>query len=193
MSDFNPISQVVLHLMKAVLYQSKHSELWATLLNVQAAVRDYVAVIGLELVIDESEGFAYLKQSELDLDKEEQLPRLVQRRQLSYSVSLLCVLLRKKLIENDLTSNTRIILSKQNIHDMMSIFLPNRSNEIKNIDQVETAINKAIELGFLRVMKNDSNLYEVQRIIKAFVDADWLQNIDLKLQEYLEYVGLSTD
>src|SRR5579864_3696651 len=104
-------SHVLIHLMKNILYQDKQPELWNSLLNNQAAIRSYIAILALELFIDESEGYAFLRQCPVSNDNEntQDLPRLIQRRPLSYSVSLLCLLLRKKLIENDTTSsNTRV-------------------------------------------------------------------------------------
>lgn len=183
-------SHVTIHLMKGVIYQDKQPDLWNSLLNSQSSIRDYIAVIGLELFIDEAEGYAFLRQHthpEED-EKDNELPRLIQRRPLSYPVSLLCLLLRKKLIENDTTgSTTRVIISHQNIIDMMILFLPDRANEVKTIEQVETCINKMLDFGFLRRLKNDVSHYEVQRIIKALIDAEWLSDFENKLREYQEY------
>ncbi len=192
----DPISQITIHLMKHVLYQDKQPELWNSLLNNQTRVREYITVLNLELFIDETEGYAFLRQrtySDED-EKNQELPRLIQRRPLSYSVSLLCLLLRKKLIENDTTGNTtRVIISHQNIIDMMTLFLPDRANEIKTKEQVETCINKMIDFGFLRRLKNDAANYEIQRIIKALIDAEWLNDFENKLREYEEYGQYSTN
>jgi hypothetical protein len=35
------------------------ADLWRDLLTLQGKVRDYVRVLGLELIVDESEGYAY--------------------------------------------------------------------------------------------------------------------------------------
>jgi len=45
------------------------------------------------------------------------------------------------------------------------------------MDQVDTWINKVVELGFARRLHNDTNKIEVRRIIKAFVDAQWLHDL----------------
>jgi hypothetical protein len=64
--------------------------------------------------------------------------------------------------------------------------MPDNSNEIKLIDQIETHINKIVDLGFLRRLKGTSEQesYEVQRILKAFVDAPWLASLDTQLELY---------
>ena len=59
-------------------------------------------MLGLELVLDEAEGYAFLRsRPESEDDGNSKLPRLVARRPLSFPVSLLLALLRKKLAEFD--------------------------------------------------------------------------------------------
>jgi hypothetical protein len=185
-STDSALSRVVISLCKGVLYQDEHPELWHSLLNLQIRVRDYVGVLGLELMLDEAEGYAFLRSRAEE--PEEQglgLPRLVPRRQLSFPVSLLLALLRKKLAETDASgAETRLILSRDDIVDMLRVFLPAGSNESRFIDQVDTHINKVIELGFMRKLRGQKHMFEVRRIIKAFVDAQWLSEFDRRLAEY---------
>lgn len=180
---------VIIHLLKGVLYNDKQPELWRDLLSLQAAVRDYLAVIGLQVFIDETEGYAFLRQQPEDEDQEGPgLPRLIQRRQLSYPVSLLCVLLRKKLIEQDASGGeTRVILTRAEIVDMLRVFLPQSHNEAKTVEQIDRHINRVIDHGFLRRLRGEEEVYEVRRIIKALVDANWLGDIAAKLEEYQAY------
>ena len=55
------LPSLVIPLLKGVLYQESDPALWSTLLELQARVRDYVAVLGLELILDEAEGYAFLR------------------------------------------------------------------------------------------------------------------------------------
>src|SRR5690606_31021157 len=110
------LSAVLIALFKGVLYHDQRPELWQSLLQLQPKVRDHASVFGLELMLDEAEGYAYLRQRP-SADGEE-LPRLVQRRQLGFPVSLLLALLRKKLAEHDSAGgDPRLILSRQEIID----------------------------------------------------------------------------
>jgi hypothetical protein len=180
------VSIVVVTLLKGVLYQDDNMMLWSQLLQFQAAVRDYVAILGLDLILDEAEGYAFLR-SHPDLDNPETpaIPRLVARRQLSYPVSLLLALLRKKLAEHDASGGeTRLILSRDEIVELIRIFLPAGSNEARLIYQVETHLNKIADLGFVRRLRGQNQMYEVRRIIKAFVDAQWLSDFDARLADY---------
>ena len=180
------LSSVVIPLLKGAIYQEENPGLWTELLNLQASVRDYVAVLGLELMLDEAEGYAFLR-SRPDLDEEHSpaIPRLVARRQLAYPVSLLLALLRKKLAESDAAGgDTRLILSRDEVVELIRIFLPAGSNEAKLIDQVDTTLNKIAALGFIRRLRGQEQIIEVRRIIKAYVDAQWLADFDERLEEY---------
>lgn len=187
------LSNLIIHLLKGVLYRENDEASWNALLKLQASVRDYVAVLNLDLILDESESYAYLKSKpdpKLNTGEDEtasKIARLVTRRALSFPVSLLIALLRKKLAEFDVSGgDTRLVLNKEEIVELIRVFLPVSSNEAKLVDQIETHINKVIELGFLRKLKNAGNAtsYEVRRIIKAFVDAQWLAEFDARLSNY---------
>lgn len=187
------LSTLLILLLKGVIYQEADAALWNALLNLQARVRDYVGVLGLDLVLDEAEGYAFLRaRVQADEDSASKLPRLVARRPLSFPVSLLLALLRKKLAEFDASGGaTRLVLTRDEIVELMRVFLPESSNEAKLIDQIDTHLNKIVELGFLRRLKpsaahlsGQALVFEVRRILKAFVDAQWLADFDARLAAY---------
>jgi hypothetical protein len=182
------LSLAVTQLMKGVVYRDTHERAWPHLLALQPRVRDYVAVMGLQVVVDEAEGYAFCRQrppDEGDADAGTQLPRLIPRRPLSFHVSLLLALLRKKLAEFDAQGgDTRLMLTRDQIAETMRVFLPATPNEARLADKIDTYIGKAVDLGFLRPAKNAEPVYEVRRILKAFVDAQWLADFDAKLAQY---------
>lgn len=196
------LSTLLIGLLKRVLYRDDDERQWAALLNLQSSVRDYVAVLNLDLVLDEAEGYAFLKSrpDPADDDPTPRLPRLVARRQLSFAVSLLLALLRKRLAEFDAGGgDTRLVLTRDEIVDLVRLFLPDGPNEARLIDQIETSINKVVDLGFLQKLKPASGtaagpaIYEVRRILKAFVDAQWLSGFDERLGAYQSQLTGSSD
>ncbi|WP_449061509.1 DUF4194 domain-containing protein [Planomonospora algeriensis] len=177
------LSVPVVQLMKGVVYRDTHERAWRDLLTLQARVRDYVAVMGLTVVVDEAEGYAFLR-SKPD-DGEGETPRLIPRRALSFHVSLLLALLRKKLAEFDAhNADSRLMLTREQIVETVRLFLPETSNETRLVDQIDGHIGKAVELGFLRRVKSQDGLFEVRRILKAFVDGQWLAEFDARLADY---------
>ncbi|MEY4506569.1 MAG: hypothetical protein RL297_1147 [Pseudomonadota bacterium] len=199
------LSVLLINLLKSVLYRDADERQWAGLLNLQARVRDYVAVLNLELVLDEAEGYAFLKSRPEAAEDEAapRLPRLVARRPLSFAVSLLLALLRKKLAEFDAGGQDahvgRLVLSRDEVVELVRVFLPDGTNETKLIDQIETTINKVVELGFLQKLKSAAGTaagqatYEVRRILKAFVDAQWLAEFEARLADYQSQLAGVTD
>lgn len=189
----NPaLSGVVIPLLKGVLYREADAAQWHALAGLQTTVRDYVTVLGLELVLDEAEGYAFLRSKpEADDDDAPRLPRLIVRRPLSFPVSLTLALLRKKLAEFDATGgDTRLVLTLDEIAELLRVFLPTGTNEARLIDQIESHVNKIVDLGFLRRLKPGAGqeqgvtAFEVRRILKAFVDAQWLSEFDARLAAY---------
>ena len=188
-ADTQAISPLLIALFKGVLYQDRNPELWQGLIKLQAPVRDYIGVLGLELIFDEAEGYAYVRQRP-SVEGETEQPRLVARRQLSYPVSLLLVLLRKKLAEHDASgAEPRLILQREQLVDMMRVFLPDTANEARLMDRIDAHINKVVELGFLRRLRGQDAQFEIRRILKAFVDAQWLAGFEDKLEEYGEHIA----
>lgn len=184
MDDDNRLGQLLVTLLQGVLYRDGDAAVWQALFELQARVRDYCATIGLELMFDEAEGYAYLRQRPA-AEGEPALPRLVQRRQLSYPVSLILVLLRKRLTEFDATGgDTRLVISRDQVADQVRLFLPDTANEARLLDRIDAHLNKVVELGFIRRLRGQDDQFEVRRILKAFVDAQWLAEFDQRLAAY---------
>ena len=180
----DPFPRVIIALIKGVVYQENDSALWQDLFTLQARARDYISVLGLELMLDEAEGYAWLR-TRPPVEGAPELPRLISRRQLSFPVSLLLALLRKKLVEFDAGgADSRLILSRDEIVELLRVFLPAGSNETRLVKQIDSYINKTVDSGFLRRLRGSENQFEVRRILKAFVDAQWLTEFDQRLENY---------
>ena len=186
--ESNRLGELLVSLFQGVLYRDGGT-LWQPLLELQARVRDYCATLGLELILDEAEGYAYLRQRVAEAGEAE-LPRLVQRRQLSYPVSLILALLRKKLAEFDAAGgDTRLVVDREQIAEQVRLFLPQTGNEARLLDRIDAHLNKVIELGFLTRLRGQEDQFEVRRILKAFVDAQWLSEFEQRLAQYADHAA----
>ena len=87
------LGSAVVALLKGVVYRDTHERVWHDLLAQRSQVSDYVSVIGLQLLVDEAEGYAYLRSREAE-EGDPEPPPLVARRSLSFHVRLLLALLR---------------------------------------------------------------------------------------------------
>jgi hypothetical protein len=143
---------ILVALLKGVVYREQAPEVWRDTLGLQSVARDHLKLLGLELVIDEAEGYAHLRQTGNEgTALEETAPRLIPKRPLSYPVSLLLVLLRKRLALHDAQGGeTRLVLTRDQLVEMMRTFLPAAPNEAKLVDQIQRHIARVEDLGFLR-------------------------------------------
>ena len=181
------LSVAVVNLLKGPIYRDTHETPWALLL----AHRNEVDRLRLRArprrcTCDEAEGYAYLRSRPAD-DVPDDIPRLVARRPLSFQVSMLLALLR----ESGWPSSTppALILDWCSAGTRSSkcygCTFPKSTNEARLVDSIETHINRVVEMGFLRKLRGQEDLYEVRRIIKAYVDGQWLSDFDARLEEYV--------
>ena len=91
------LSVAAIALMKGVVYRDTHERAWQHILRLRPQLTDHMAVIGLDVHVDEAEGWAYLRARPDDPDQP--LPRLIPRHKLPLLHSLLLALLRKALLE----------------------------------------------------------------------------------------------
>lgn len=169
-------------LLKGIVY-SHQKEVWDNLLRFEPDVKKYFHTVGLDLFLDKSEGYAFLKQ--IEWEDEKGLPRIAERRQLNFLTSLLCIVLRKYLLEQDAQGGSvRSIISAQEMIHRILVFLPPTLDEAKQQEKIITTINKVVEIGFLRKLDDQEKNYEVHRIIKGFVNADVIDSTLKVLKDY---------
>lgn len=150
-------------------------------------MQEYFARIGLEVRINEEDGYAYLHQPVLEDDEGQTitLPRLTRRDRLTYHTTLLCVLLREWIDQFESThlDASKCTITDIQIHELVLPFLPPRTDERTIQRRIDSAIERLIDLGFLKRMPDTDNpvYFEVRRILKAKIDAEKLAEIKEKL------------
>lgn len=179
-----PYAPVLIKLLQGIVAYDDTAA-WSLLLQHQTAVREHFERIGLEVMLDEGEGYAFLRQPDPDEDSAPPitLPRLTSRYRLSYPVTLLLVLLREALQHFDASESQsdRLVISIEELRDMQRPFQRERSDEVKLARALDGHVARVVELGFLRRLSGDEERYEVRRIIKAKVPAEMLVEIKEKL------------
>ena len=188
-SAIAPYAPVVLKLLQNPLF-SDEAAAWNLLLTYLTPVQEYFARIGLEVRVYEEDGFAYLHQPAIE-DEEGQpvvLPRLTRRDRLTYHTTLLCVILREWLDQFESThlDAGKCTITEDQLREQLTPFLPARTDERALQRRMDSAIERLIELGFLKRMPNTEKpaYYEVRRILKAKIDAEKLAEIKEKLAHY---------
>lgn len=184
--DEHAAASAIITLMREVVYREMvaHETVWATLERHRAAVNDHFSAIGVEVVVDETEGYAYLRTRDEE-DGEDPLPRLVRRRSLTYNVSLMLVLLRKRMVEFESTGGEgKLVLTRDQLVELLHVFQGDSTNEARAIEQTDRTIDQVARLGFLRELRARPGSWEVRRILKAYVDAQTLSDFAGQLVAY---------
>lgn len=180
---------VILKLLQNPLF-SDETATWNMLLSHFTLVQEYFARIGLEVRVQEEDGYAYLHQLVLEDDEGQTiiLPRLTRRDRLTYHATLLCVLLREWIDQFESThlDAGKCMITDTQIRELLLPFLPSRTDERAVQSRIDSAIHRLSDLGFLKRMSDTSSptYFEVRRILKAKIDAEKLAEIKEKLAHY---------
>lgn len=183
-----PYAPALIRLLQGVVY-SDDREIWDLVLRFESAIVDYFARMGVELYLNENDGFAYLTQPDMDDEKAAAvtLPRLTRRTKLTYSVTLVLVLLREELNQFDSTNveNHKLIIPHEQMLAMMRPFYASREDERTLIRQMERDLNQVVEFGFLKKLENNGQTeYLVRPILKARVNSDELARVKTQLEQH---------
>ncbi len=180
-------SSTVVALLKGVVNNTGKDKLWTTIKEKRWAIEEYVSKIGLALVVHEDDGYAYLKQRN-DEDEEKILPRLMQKRQVDFRTSLVLVLLRKEMIElNKLGNSERFIITQTSFYETIIPYLKETTDEVKQKKEIDLVLKKVQEMGFIKILNNKDNDIEIFQLVRGFVTAQLVEDVDVKLKEYLKY------
>jgi hypothetical protein len=178
--EFREWSVAAVHLLRGVV-EAEDGRAWNVLLSHRSSVEGYFARIGLLLVVDESEGFAYLRQfpEEQLPDGYESLPKLFHATRLSYGQTLLCVLLRDALrrFEEEEVHDERCVVEESELLEYWKAFFPQQVDDVKQSRELQTNLRKLEGMGFVRPFGQEPGSWEVRRILKARLNADELEHL----------------
>jgi hypothetical protein len=161
--------------------------IWEALRAQREPVAHYFRQIGQEVVIDEAEGFAFLRQ--IEMDGNDNIPRVGRRQSLGYTATLLLVCLREELarFEASPDDSTRLVRTRQELRDVVGQFLRETNNQIRDTRTIDAAIRRLEELGFLRTFGPlEAGQYEVMRILKARFGPSELEQVKERLVHHSE-------
>jgi hypothetical protein len=182
--ETHPWSVAAVRLLQGVVY-AEEEKVWNLVLGSRSPLESYFTNLGLLLVVDESEGFAYLRQLEEDEYPEGQaaLPKLFRRVPLSYRATLLCVLLRDRLrqFEEEEVDNERCLVETATLLADWKTFFPIDQDEVQKQKELRSALRKLEDLKLIRKFGDTPETWEVRPILKARLPVAELENLKLKL------------
>ena len=180
-------STTLISLLSGVVMKSGNAEIWNTIMSRQYLIDEYMAKIGLSLVIDEDGGYAFLKQNDGN-----ELPHLVKRQPLSFRMSLFLVLLRNEINEYDnATGEGNLVVREEDMVRRMKPYFPEVTDEVKFTNSIDRCISKALEMKILMPVKDNEEEFVVQPILRRLVDAEWLSGFNRELERYMDENGIT--
>jgi len=182
-----PYTPVFIKLLKGpVEYLEKTA--WEQLLQYQTELTKFLQQMGLILVLEKEDGYAWLEQAKLD--EEDNVVGWVRRIQLGYEESILLVLLRDMMAEFEVgeASTRELIKKRREIKEYAELFFKENPSRVKFIRDLDRLIDRVEELDFLEKVENndlpDEQKFRVKKIIKARVDNELLENFKQQLIEH---------
>lgn len=186
--DYREWSDIAVRLLQGVIYQ-EDGKSWDVLLRNISPLQEYFGRIALQLIVDESEGFAFLNQLSTDelSDGYQNLPRIFRRTRLSYDATLLSILLRDEYrrFEEEQLSDERCVVSVDDLFEQWKTFFPNDTDEIKLRRQLTSALRTLDGLKFVRRFGQSKDEWEICRILKARLIASELEAIRDQFEQTL--------
>lgn len=180
-------STTLINLLQGVVRKEDNAEIWNTIRSQQFRIDEYMEKTGLSLVIDDEGGFAFLKQRDDDV-----LPHLVKKQPLTFRMSLFLALLRNEINEYDSGSGEgALVIREEEMVRRMKPYFPDVSDEVKFTNSIDRCFSKALEMKILVPVKDNEYEYEVQPVLRRFMDAEWLSEFNRQLDKYMEENGLT--
>ncbi len=184
-----PFTPVLIKLLKGpVEYQEKSA--WEKLLQHKNELQSFLLSVGLTLVLDETDGYAFVKHT--GSEEEETGISWVQRRSLSYEESIMLVLLREMMAEFETGEATsrELIRKRREIKEYAELFFKENASRVKFLKEIDRLIDKAEEFGFLYREEQhevpDEQRFRICKIIKAKIGPEELDDFYRQLQQAKE-------
>ncbi|QDT32221.1 DUF4194 domain-containing protein [Thalassoglobus polymorphus] len=192
--QFQEFSIPAVLLLRGVVY-AEDERVWNLLLSNASRLTDYFARLGLVLIVNESEGMAFLRQmsDEETPNGYDAIPKLFHTSRLSYKQSILSVLLRDEYrrFEEEEAHDEKCVVDESALFDQWKALRLSPGDDVKQLKEMRATFKRLDDFGFVRRFSDDPPTWEVRRILKARLPAAELES--LKDQLLLKKEEQATD
>ena len=177
--------RVLVYLYKQIaILNSQTPHLFTALCRYEQPIRQHLAEVYLQLVLDEKFGVAFIKMAEADIDDETELPlSLMSKRQLSLYDSLILLVLRKHYREREDSGEKKIIIDIERLEAYLSPFVPLTDHASKDRKKLLAKVKDLQKRKLLASVAGSEDRFEITPLLRYVVSAEML---DTMLQAYLE-------
>lgn len=188
---------VAVKLLRGVIYSIDEDD-WRLVQQNRQALEIFFSQLRLLLVVDEEGGLAYLVQmEEEDIPTDyAAIPKLFWKTRLTYDQSVLCVLLRERLLQNEEEMNSptaRVVVGLNSLFEQWKTFFPNSGDEKDLRQTLKQAFQRLADLKYVHKVTAMEDTWEIKRIIKARITVGFLEELKEKLLSSRETVQVEND
>jgi hypothetical protein len=181
--------RAITHLFSGPIYQNKHSELWAAVINSQDKLESLANNLNVKLIVDLNKQECYFQPiNELDCSINP-----LRKLHLNFYDSILWTFLSEILLTSDSKGESAIV-KKDDIVSHLNRFEAVSNNDAKkHRDSINSSINKADNNGVLTKLKSsfDIERYRINSILSVLLNADQVMLLKDVLNEYKNDKGQS--
>ena len=185
-----PWAPAAVRLLQGIVYHDDAGDTWERILSGVTPLTDYFARIGLQLIVNEEDGMAYLRQIDPESLPAEypSIPKLFRSVRLTFEASLLCVLLREELrqFEEEIHRDGRCVVTQAALLEVWQSLVPTETDDVRANRLLGGQLRKLEELKFVRQFEKDPPSWEVRRILKARLPLQELERLRADLEEELQ-------
>jgi hypothetical protein len=186
-TTYEPYAHIIVKLLNGVIYDENEKS-WNDLLQYQIPITQYFEKIAIDLIVEKKDGYAFLRQ--LEIDEEKNTIGLLKRISLKYEPSLICIFLREMLDDFEINNvdQRNLYITHKQLKEQIELFFKEKSNKVKLFAKFDNYIETIVDIGFLKKIdktdaSKDNTRYEVRRIIKSKISNDVLEDFKKKLEQ----------
>ena len=188
--------RVLVYLMRqGTILAAENLKLFDLLCRYEAAIRQHLSEVYIQLILDEKQGVAYIINMENcgddndDLASSDDFPTLIRKRTLTLYDTLVLLILRKYYQERETVGEQKIIIDLERIQASLIPFIPMTNHDTKDRKKLSGTLDKLSEKKILSVIRGEEGRYEITPIIRYVVNAEFLQGL---LTEYEQLAHKTT-
>lgn len=192
--------KTLVYLMRqGVVLQAKKPQVFANILLYKEQIIRHLSEVYLSLVIDERQGIVFIARADYsqsteetdeiddEMNDEEDVSSLINRKTINIYDSLLLLILRKYYQERENAGEQQIIIDINKMEGLLSPFLPLTNYEVKDKKRLIGRINGLLKPHkILQNIRNSEERFEITPMIRYVVNADILNAMLSEYEKLLE-------
>ena len=152
----------------------RHGKLWPVLLRDEDVLRQRLAELFLELVIDRDTQVAFTRQADT---AELEVPQLLRRAQLTFIDSVLVLYLRQRLTQAD-SHGERAVVALDEMLEHLTLYERAASTDRAGFARrVSASVEKVKKHNILNKIRGSEDRFEISATLKLLFSAEEIQNL----------------